>query len=64
MFNDFFSEFLTPSTLGDHNFLVFSVFSTTLSVLDAPKGGLQVLFGHQKQKNPPLVVILQYINYI
>ncbi len=54
----FFSEFLTPFTLGGHNFLISNSFSTILSVLDAPRRGLQVLFRHQKQKNPPSAVIL------
>ncbi len=63
MFNGF-SEFLTPFTLGDHNFLISNLFLTILSVLDAQRGGLQVLFGHQKQKSLPLADIFQYINYI
>jgi hypothetical protein len=54
----FFSEFLTPFTLGDHNFPISNLFSTIPSVLDAPRGGIQVLFGHQKQQNPPLATIL------
>jgi len=49
---------LTPFTLGGHNFLISNLFSTIFSVLDAPRGGLQVLFGHQKQQSPPLAVIL------
>ncbi len=28
-----------------------------LSMLDAPRGGIQILFGHQKQQSPPLAVI-------
>jgi hypothetical protein len=56
--NGFFSEFLTPFTLWGHNFLIFNLFLTIFSVLDAPRGGLQVLFGHQKQQNPPLATIL------
>jgi hypothetical protein len=46
MFNGFFLEFLTPFTLGDHNFLNSNLFMTILSVLDAARGGLQVLFQH------------------
>jgi hypothetical protein len=46
MFNGFFSEFLTPFTLKDHNFLISNIFSTILSALDVPRGGLQVLFEH------------------
>jgi hypothetical protein len=43
MFNGFFFEFLTPFTLEDHNFLIFNLFFMILSVLDATRGGLQVL---------------------
>jgi hypothetical protein len=57
MFNGFF-EFLTPFTLGDPNFLISNPFWTILIVLDAPRGGLQVLFKHQNQQNPPLAAIL------
>jgi hypothetical protein len=42
-------SFFTPFTLGGHNFLISNLFSTIFSVLDALRGGLQVLFGHQKQ---------------
>jgi hypothetical protein len=48
----------SPLILGGHNFLISYLFSKFLSVLDAPRGGLQVLFGHHKQKNPPLANIL------
>jgi hypothetical protein len=34
------------------------MFSMIFGVLDVPRGGLQVFFGHQKQQNPPLAVIL------
>ncbi len=51
-------KFLTPFTLGDHNFLISDPFSTILIMLDAPRGGLQVFFGHQNQHNPPLAAIL------
>jgi hypothetical protein len=57
MFNGFF-EFLTPFTLGDDNFLISNPFSMILIVLDAPKRGIQVLFGHQNQQNPPLAAIV------
>jgi len=43
-----FFEFLTPFTLGAHNFLILNLFLMILNVLDASRGGLQVLFGHQK----------------
>jgi len=32
-----FFEFLTSFILGDHNFLIFNLFSTIISVLDAPR---------------------------
>jgi hypothetical protein len=48
-----FFEFLTPFTLGDHNFLISNPFSTILIVLDAPRGGLQVWFGHQINRTLP-----------
>jgi hypothetical protein len=44
MFNGFFSEFLTPFTLKDHNSLISNLFLTILSAFDAPREGLQVLF--------------------
>jgi hypothetical protein len=53
-----FLEILTPFTLWAHNFLISNMFSTIFNVLDAPRGGLQVLFGHHKQKSPPLAAIL------
>jgi hypothetical protein len=43
-----FFEFLTPFTLGGHNFLISNPFLTILTVLDAPRGGLQTLFGRHK----------------
>jgi hypothetical protein len=42
-----FKILLTPFTLGDHNFLIFNPFFTILIVVDVPRGGLQVLFGHR-----------------
>jgi hypothetical protein len=57
VFNGFF-ELLTPFDLGEDNFLISNPFSTILIVLDAPRKGLHVLFGHQNQQNPPLVAIL------
>ncbi len=50
-----FFEFLTPfTTLEDQNFLISNLFSTIVSVSDAPTGEAPVLFGHQKQRSPPL----------
>jgi hypothetical protein len=48
-----FFEFLTPSTLGGCNFLNFNSFLTIFSAQDASAGGVQVLFGHQKQQSLP-----------
>ncbi len=62
MFNGFFSDFLTPFTLGGHNFLSFNLFFMIFSVLIVPRRGLQVLFVHQKQQSTYLVVILQFIS--
>jgi hypothetical protein len=56
--NGFFFEFLTPFTLGRHNFLTLILFLITFNLLNAQRGRLQVLFAHQKQKNPPLAAIL------
>jgi len=47
-------EFLTPPTLGAHNFLIFNPFFTIFSASDAPRGGVQHMLGHQKQRSPPL----------
>jgi len=52
-----FLSFLTPFILGDCNFLISNPF---VNVLNVPRRGLQVLFGHQKQQNPPLD--LAYLN--
>jgi len=37
-----------------HNFLVSNPFLKNISALNAPRGGVQVLFGHQKQWSLPL----------
>ncbi len=36
-------EFLTPPTLGGHNFLIFNLFVTIFSALYVPRGGAQPL---------------------
>jgi len=54
VFCDFVFQFLTPSTLRGCNFFISNPFFKTFSGLDTPKEGIQVLFGHQKQGNPPL----------
>jgi hypothetical protein len=56
--NDFFSEFFIPFTLEGHNFLISNLFSTIFSLLDAPRRGFEVLFGHQNQQSLPLAVTL------
>ncbi len=38
-------EFLTPPTLGGHNFLIFNLFLIIFSALDVPRGGAQHLLG-------------------
>jgi hypothetical protein len=48
-----FFEFLTPFILGAVIFS-FHLFSTIVSVLDARIEGVHILFGHQKERNPPL----------
>jgi hypothetical protein len=40
-----FLEFLTPFTLGGHNFIISNLFSTIVNESNALKGGVQVLFG-------------------
>jgi hypothetical protein len=54
MLSDFFFEFLTPFTLWGRTFLISNLFSTIVDVSDASRGGVQVLFGHQKQQSRPL----------
>jgi hypothetical protein len=49
-----FFEFLTPSTLGGHNFLNSIPFFMIFNAPYTPIGGVQVLFRYQKQKSPPL----------
>jgi hypothetical protein len=45
---------LDPFTLGCCNFFNSISFLTIFSAQDVPIGGIQVLFKHQKQWNPPL----------
>jgi len=47
-----FFEFLTPLLWGAISFSFFNPFLLILSVLDVPRGGLQVRFGLQKQQSP------------
>jgi hypothetical protein len=50
----FFFDFLTPSTLGGHNFLNSIMFLMIFSAPDVSIGRIQDLFGKQKQWSPPL----------
>jgi len=54
----FFFGVFYPLYFGGHDFFISNMFWTIFNVLDAPRGGLQVLFRHQKQQNPPLAAIL------
>jgi hypothetical protein len=38
----FFLEFLTPCTLGAHNFLISDSFFKIVNVLDVQRGGVQI----------------------
>jgi len=38
----------------ERNFLISNQFLKIFSVSDAPRGSIQVLFGHQKQQSTPL----------
>jgi hypothetical protein len=39
---------------GNRNSLVFNLFLEKISASNAPRGGVQVLFGHQKQQSSAL----------
>ncbi len=54
MINCFFFGVLDPFNLGGRNFLISNPFLIIVIVSDAPRGGVQVLFGDQKQKSSPL----------
>jgi hypothetical protein len=54
VFSGLFFYFLTLFTLGGYNFLISIFFLTIVSVSDALKGGVQILFGHQKRRSLPL----------
>jgi hypothetical protein len=49
VFGGLFFEFLTPCTLGGYNVFISNPFSMIVSVSDVPRGGIQILFEHQKQ---------------
>jgi hypothetical protein len=44
----FFFFFFDLLHFGGYNFLISNLFLTIVSVSNAPKRGVQVLFGHQK----------------
>jgi hypothetical protein len=37
-----------------HNFLISNSFSMIITLSNAPRGGVQFVFGHQKQRSSPL----------
>jgi hypothetical protein len=43
-----------PPYFGVHNFFISNLLLMIFSALDAPRGGIQNLLGHQKQKSPCL----------
>jgi hypothetical protein len=43
-----------PHILGAHSFFIFDMFSMIFSVLHVPRGELQFLLGHHKQRSLPL----------
>jgi hypothetical protein len=47
-------EFLTPLLWGGHNFFIFNLFLMILNASNAPRGGVQRLLTHLKQKSPTL----------
>jgi len=54
LFDGLFFKFLTSSTFGGINFFNSNLFLMIFNGPNAPIGGIQVLFGHQKQWSPPL----------
>ncbi len=63
-FSGLFSEFLTPSTLGSHNFLNFIQFLTIFNAPKALVGGVQVFFRHQRQWSPPHGLAFEHLSVI
>jgi hypothetical protein len=53
VFGGFFFEFMASFSLRANNFLISNPLLTIVSVSDASRGGVQILFGHQKQWSPP-----------
>jgi len=54
VFDGLFLKIVNPLYFGGCNFLNFNLFSTIFSASDVSIRGIQVLFGHQKQRSPPL----------
>ncbi len=50
----FFSSWPLYGAGGGRNFLISNPFLKNKSASDTPRGGVQVLFWHQKQPSPPL----------
>jgi hypothetical protein len=57
MFGGYFFEFLTPSTLGDHNFLNYILFLMIFNAPNVPKGMVQGLFRNHKNGAIPLDLV-------
>jgi hypothetical protein len=53
MFDGLFLEFLTPSTLEGCTFFNFIPFFMIFITLNAPIGGLQILFKHKNMEPSP-----------
>jgi hypothetical protein len=47
-----FLKVLNPLYFGGCNFLISNLFSMIISVSNATRGGVQILFGHPKQGEP------------
>jgi hypothetical protein len=59
MFGDLFLKNSWPFfILRDHNFLISNSILTIGSVSDVPRGGVQILFRHQKQKNQVVINLI------
>jgi hypothetical protein len=64
-FGGFVFELLTFFILRGHNFFNFILFLTIFITLDAPIGGVQVLFTHKNNGTLPLnLACFQHLNVI
>jgi hypothetical protein len=61
MFYGLFFQFLKTFTLRGCNFLNSNPFLRIFSASDAPKGEVQILFGHKKQWSPPVEISLPWV---